>query len=182
VLAWTACVVAAALPGAAQQRGPAIAGTTSKSVVTTTEHLSLTATLAGATIAPGGRVALSVSVRPKPGIHVYAPGSHYRAVAIALAARSGFRLEAPVTYPTPVPYVFKPLNETVPVYDAPFRLIAQLGLDPSTPAAAVAPTRNEIALDTTLDYQACDDRVCYLPESIPLRFTITRLPTPTPRP
>ena len=173
-------MVASALPGDAQQRGPTIAGTTSKAVVRTTGHLSLTATLAGATVAPGGRVALSVSVRPNPGMHVYAPGSQYRAVAIALGARSGFRLEAPVAYPKPVTYVFKPLSETVLVYDAPFRLVAQLGLDPSTPAVAAAPTRNEIVLNASLDYQACDDRVCYPPESIPLRFTITRLPTPRP--
>lgn len=171
-LAWTAWLVTAVLPGAAQQRGPAIGGAASKTVIRSTAHLSVTATLAPVSIAPGGRVALSVSVKPNPGLHVYAPGSRYRAVAIKLSPRSGFRLEAPVAYPKPVPFVFKPLNETVPVYDAPFRLVAQLGLDPATPAAGAPPTRNEIVLNASFDYQACDDRFCYLPESVPLRWTI----------
>ena len=179
-LVWAAWLVAATLPGAAQPRGPAIGGTASKTVVRPTAHLSLTATIAPATIAPGGRVALSVSVTPHPGMHVYAPGSKYRAVTITLPPRSGFRLEAPIAYPKPVPYVFKPLNETVRVYDAPFRLVARIGLDPATPAVVVPPTRDEIALNASLDYQACDDRVCYLPESVPLRWTVRRLPSTAP--
>lgn len=179
-LACAACLVTATLSGVAQQRTPTIGGGSSKAIIQTTAHLSLTARLAPTSIAAGGRVALSVSVTPNPGMHVYAPGSKYRAVAITLAPRSGFRLEAPIAYPKPVPYVFKPLNETVPVYDAPFRLVAQFALDPATPPVAAAPTRNEIALNTSLDYQACDDRVCYLPESVPLRWTLTRAPTPRP--
>jgi hypothetical protein len=184
-LAAAACVVAVALPGAAQQRGApiggaTIGGTASKAIVRSTDHLSLTARLAPATLAPGGRVTLSMAITPKAGLHVYAPGSQYRAVAITLAARSGFRLEAPIAYPKPVTYVFKPLNETVLVYDAPFRLVAQLAVDPAAPPVAVPPTRNEIALNASLDYQACDDRVCYLPQSVPLRFTLTSLPTSRP--
>jgi hypothetical protein len=99
-------------------------------------------------------------------------------VAITLAPRSGFRLEEAIVYPKAVPYVFKPLNETVPAYAAPFRLVAPLGLDPATRPVVAAPTRNEIVLNASLDYQACDDRVCYAPESVPLRWTVTLLPKP----
>jgi DsbC/DsbD-like thiol-disulfide interchange protein len=151
-----------------------------RAISKTTDHLSVSATLSALTIAPGGRVTLSVEVKPKAGMHVYAPGSAYRPVAIRLTAGSPFRLEAPVEYPKPALYTFKPLNEQVLVYNAPFRLVAQFGVDPARPAVTPLQRPTPLTLIASLDYQACDDRVCYLPESVPLRWTVT--PAPTPRP
>ena len=78
------------------------------------------------------------------------------------------------------PLLFKPLNEQVLVYNAPFRLVAQLGLDPTRPLVTPLQKGARLTLDASVDYQACDDRVCYLPESIPLRWTVTLAPTPRP--
>jgi hypothetical protein len=139
-----------------------------------TDHLTVAATLAPLQLPRGGRVTLTATVTPKPGMHVYAPGSRYR--AIKLAANSPFRLEAPLTYPKPELYTFKPLNEQVPVYNAPFRLLAEIALDTSRPM--VTPLRRPlpVTLKASLDYQACDNRYCYLPESVPLRWTVTTTP------
>jgi len=62
------------------------------------------------------------------------------------------------------------------VYDAPFKLVAQFALDTSRPL--VMPLRRPlpVTLKASLDYQACDERFCYLPESIPLRWTVTAVP------
>ena len=142
-------------------------------------HAAIAASPAEVNGTPGTKIALFVDVTPKPGMHVYAPGSQYRPVTIKLAADSPFRLEASLEYPKPSLYLFKPLNEQVPVYDTPFKLVAQIGLDPRR--AVVTPLGpSEIPLATSLDYQACDDRVCYLPESIPLRWTVTLLPSRRP--
>ena len=154
--------------------------TPARTLSTTTDHLTVSATLSAQTIAPGRRVTLTAEVKPKVGMHVYAPGSQYRAVAIKLEPRSPFRLDAPVEYPKAVLYTFKPLDEQVLVYDAPFRLVAQVALDPA--GAFVSPLQRptRLALNTSLDYQACDDRVCYLPESVPLRWMVTLLPSTVP--
>ena len=36
-----------------------------------------------------------------------------------------------------------------------------------------------LTLRGTLDYQACDDRVCYNPVSVPLSWTVTLVPLDT---
>lgn len=33
-------------------------------------------------------------------------------------------------------------------------------------------TRSRLAIKGALEYQACDDTVCYLPTSIPFEFTV----------
>jgi hypothetical protein len=154
--------------------------TPARTVSQATDHLTVSATLSAVTIGPGRRVTLTAEVKPKTGIHVYAPGSQYRAVAIKLEPQSPFRTDAPVEYPKPVLYTFKPLNEQVLVYDSPFRLVAQIVLDPARPFVTPLQRPASLALNASLDYQACDDRVCYLPESVPLRWTVTLLPTTAP--
>jgi len=179
-LAFAACLAPVLTSAAQAVGGPAPpGGSAAKSVVHSNIYLSLTATLTPDSIAPGGRVVLSVTVRPAAGMRLYAPGSKYRPVTIRLAERSPLTLEAPVSYPKGAPYLFKPLNETVPVYDAPFRLAARLALDPAN-ATIAAPTRNEMTLNAALDYQALDERASHAPESVPLRWTVKLLPTPRP--
>jgi hypothetical protein len=138
-----------------------------------TDHLTVSATLAPLTISIGQRVVLTTEVKPKAGMHVYAPGSQYRAVAITLATGSPFRLEAPLEYPKPLLYTFKPLSEQVLVYNAPFRLVAHLGLDPAKPLVTPPQRPLTLTLNASLDYQACDDRVCYLPQSVALRWPVS---------
>jgi len=141
-----------------------------------TDHLTVAATVAPLQLPRGGHVVLTADVTPKAGMHLYAPGSRYRVVAIKLAANSPFKLDAPISYPKPVLYTFKPLNEQMPVYNTPFRLEARIVLDASR--ALVTPVRRPlpVTLKASLDYQACDERYCYLPESVPLRWTVTAAP------
>ena len=141
-----------------------------------TDHVSVAATLAPLQMTRAGRVTLTTEITPKAGIHVYAPGSQYRAVRITLPANSLFTVDGPPTYPKPVLYTFKPLNETVPVYDGPVRLIARMALDASRPLGAPLRRPLPVTLRASLDYQACDDRQCYLPESVPLRWTVIAMP------
>jgi hypothetical protein len=158
------------------QSGPRRASDAPSGLVSSaTDHLQVSATLAPLRITEGRNLVLTADVTPKAGMHVYAPGSRYRAVAIRLATGSPFRLESPVEYPKPVLYTFAPLKESVLVYNAPFRLVARLGLDPARPAAA-SPQPVTLLVKASLDYQACDDRFCYLPESVPLRWTIANTP------
>ncbi|HEV8393342.1 MAG TPA: protein-disulfide reductase DsbD domain-containing protein [Vicinamibacterales bacterium] len=175
LLAAAAAVAVLGLRPGAQSPPQVSSNLQGRTLSMSTDQLTVAATLAPLQLPPGGRVTLTAAVTPKAGMHVYAPGSRYRAVGIKLAATSPFRLEAPVEYPKPGLYTFKPLNEQVPAYDAPFRLIAQIVLDTSKPI--VTPRRPlPVTLKASLDYQACDNRFCYLPESIPLQWTITSTP------
>ena len=123
-------------------------------------------------------MSVALEVSPKRGIHVYAPGSSYRAIAVRVAEKTPFRLRTPVRYPPATLYTFKPLNEQVLVYQTAFKLTADIGL-----TAAGAKTTSPgatVPLNLIVDYQACDDRVCYLPESVPLQWTVKLLPRRAP--
>jgi DsbC/DsbD-like thiol-disulfide interchange protein len=126
-----------------------------------TDHLVFTASIEPARPRPGEPAAVVADIRPKPGMHVYAPGDDYQPVTISLAPGDRLRIGT-TAYPDPVDYYFAPLKETVAVYDAPFRLALGVVFTAGTP----------VTLNGTLDYQACDDEVCYLPESIPLEWRV----------
>ncbi|HEX7085877.1 MAG TPA: protein-disulfide reductase DsbD N-terminal domain-containing protein [Vicinamibacterales bacterium] len=107
-----------------------------------------------------GRFELQIAVTPKPGMHVYAPGNKgYTAVGVTLQPVEGVTFGTPV-YPKAETYFFAPLKETVLVYSTPFTL-----------RVPVRVTGGAATIRGTLDYQACDDRLCYPPRSAP--FTVT---------
>lgn len=130
-----------------------------------------------AAVAPGNRFALVVDVTPKPGMHVYAPGDHlYRVVRLRLDAPDYLRVH-PLSYPPSESYHYEPLDETVPVYQQPFRLVQEVTvpLSEETAALAAAPG-GTLVVEGTLEYQACDDEVCYIPAEAPLRWELAWRP------
>jgi AhpC/TSA family/Disulphide bond corrector protein DsbC len=147
---------------------------TSAGVTTvTTPHLALVAHPSDETIAPGSRFSLILDVAPGPSMHVYAPPQQgYRAIALTVTPREDVVLHA-MTFPEAETYHFKPLDERVLVYQRPFRLIQDvtLAVTPATRALASEPDAR-IRLEGRLEYQACDDKVCYPPQSVPVSWTI----------
>ncbi|HKE83692.1 MAG TPA: protein-disulfide reductase DsbD domain-containing protein [Vicinamibacterales bacterium] len=129
-----------------------------------TRHLKFTARLTPRVIKSGQPLIVSVDIAPKRGMHVYAPGSKYRPIAVTFEPQPALTIDEPI-YPPATPYYFKPLKETVHVYQSAFQLLVKM----RTGAAA---RHRSIVLKGALEYQACDDRVCYLPESIPLLWTV----------
>jgi DsbC/DsbD-like thiol-disulfide interchange protein len=113
--------------------------------------------------ATGGKVSLAVDVTPKPGIHVYAPGTeNYIPISIKLDPAAGVKA-GKLTYPKSEMMTFG--DEKVPVFQKPFRLTQEVTLDK---AAAGAGT-----VSGTVHLQACDDRVCFPPENVPVKWNVT---------
>ncbi len=113
----------------------------------------------------GGKVALSVEVTPKPGIHVYAPGTNdYIPITVKLNPQPQLKV-GKVAYPKSEIMTFA--DEKVPVFEKPFRLTQDVTLDKSLKPGA------SVTVAGTVHYQACDDRVCYPPESVPVSWTVT---------
>jgi AhpC/TSA family/Disulphide bond corrector protein DsbC len=135
-------------------------------------HLDLTSYATDQVAALGTHFSLVLDVRPAPGVHVYAPGaSAYRTARLALNAQPGVVVRA-AQFPRSEDYFFKPLNEHVPVYQRPFRIVQDVMLDPSRDGAAALKDVTALTMTGTFDYQACDDTVCFAPQSIPLSWTI----------
>jgi peroxiredoxin len=145
-------------------------------------HLELTTYPSDAGVAPGNRFSLLLEVRPSPGIHVYAPGaSGYRPVALSIAPLPYVRVLS-MKHPASEIFFFKPLNERVPVYQKPFTLAQELILEGSQDAQAALKGKENVTLTGTLEYQACDDKQCFNPASIPLSWTLALRTLLTERP
>jgi peroxiredoxin len=127
-------------------------------------------------VAVGNHFSIAVDVVPNPGVHVYAPGvAGYQPIALTIAPQVGLVLRT-AQYPRAEDYHFKPLNEHVSVYQHPFRILQDVMIDPSPAAQAALKDMPAMTIRGTLNYQACDDRLCFAPRSVPLTWTITLQP------
>jgi hypothetical protein len=147
-----------------------------------TAHLDVRTYPSEAVVAPGNRFSVAFDVTPKAHIHVYAPGaSGYRPVSVTMTPQPFVRVLS-VKYPPSQIYVFKPLNERVPVYEKPFTLVEEVVLEGHPQAQAALKGKDSLVLTGTLDYQACNDTLCFNPASIPLTWTLALRPIVTERP
>jgi len=135
-------------------------------------HLDVTSYATDQVAAPGTHFSLVLDVTPAARVHVYAPGATgYIPVAITLQPQAGLVVRG-ARFPKAEDYFFEPLNEHVPVYQHPFRIVQDVMLDPSREAAARLKDMTSLTITGTFEYQACDDKVCFTPQSIPLSWTI----------
>ena len=136
-------------------------------------HLTAVTYVTDRDAAPGTHFSVVLDVTPADRIHVYAPGvsGGYKPITLTIATEPGLVNRA-VQFPRADDYFFRPLNEHVAVYQRPFRIVQDLEIDPAPQSAAALADRSEMKITGTLDYQACDDKVCFNPQSVPLRWTI----------
>jgi Disulphide bond corrector protein DsbC len=133
----------------------------------TNPHLSLQAIAEPETVPSNSTVTITFSVTPGRRMHLYAPGAKgYQVIAVKLDPQPGLK-PRPIVYPPSETYHFEPLDERVPVYSKPFTLTQVIAV-----SAAGVKGKNTLALSGTLEYQACDDRVCYKPNAIPFTFEL----------
>jgi len=130
-----------------------------------TAHLTVKTTQSAEAAAPGRKVSLFVDVTPKPKMHVYAPGQDgYITINLTLDANPAFTA-AKAKYPAGEKVVIAIVKETQLVYAKPFRIAQDVTLA-STP----------VTIKGTLRYQACDDRICYLPTNVPVEWAVKLAP------
>jgi hypothetical protein len=101
-------------------------------------------------------------------MHVYAPGqSGYIAVTLTLDADAPVATAGKARFPAGEKYFMPALNETQLVYSRPFRITQDVRVKDGTPAGP-------LTIKGTLRYQACDDKICYRPLTIPLTWNMNR--------
>lgn len=155
--------------------GPAFAG---HSTTVHADHFDLTLTTSDDRVAPGNHFTLVIDFDLYDRIHVYAPGvkGGYRPIALSIDSSPLLTVHPP-RFPEPETYYFEPLNETVPVYQHRFRVLQDVTLAPARETAELFKNPDPtLTIQGKLDYQACDDRVCFNPTSVPLTWTIKLKP------
>ena len=127
-------------------------------------HATVVAAPAEVNGAAGGKLALFVDVTPKPNIHVYAPGSEFY-IPITVKLNASTEITAgKLAYPKSETITL--LDEKVAVFQKPFRLTQDVTIDKA------AKPGSKITVSGKVDYQSCDDKVCYPPESAPVTWTV----------
>ena len=135
-------------------------------------HLTITTYATDQIVAPGTHFSLVLDIAPAPHVHVYAPGvAGYKPIALTLQSQAALVSRA-AQFPKAEDYYFKPLNEHVAVYQRPFRIVQDLEIDPSPQSVEALKDRTTMTMAGTLEYQACDDKVCFTPQSIRLSWTV----------
>jgi hypothetical protein len=76
-------------------------------------------------------------------------------------------------YPPAEDYHFKPLNEHVQVYQRPFRIVQDVVVDASPQSQGALKDVSSMTIKGVLTYQACDDKLCFTSQSVPLTWTVT---------
>jgi hypothetical protein len=145
----------------------------------TTDHLQVTTYTTDEVVAPGSVFSIVFDISPRERMHVYAPGAKdYKIINVTLEPNPLLVIR-PLQYPASEVYVFEPLNERVPVFQKPFRLTQSMAVSASPQQRAALARINTVTIKGTLDYQACDDRICFTPKSIPVSYTVKLRPSDT---
>lgn len=120
-------------------------------------------------VRPGGRVLLWMRVTPQPGKRVYAAGARdfqpvafvmtpHPAITASKPAYSESELDANSGSATPVP-----------VYKKTFRIAVPIVISPTLKH------NDALTIGAAINYQACDDRLCYPSTSIPVLWKLSLL-------
>ena len=137
------------------------------------EGKQLTATIGASNlrVAPGQRVALTVDIDLQENLHVYAPGvDNYIPIDWKIEDSDTAQAHPPV-FPHAEKLFLKAINETVPTYTNHFRLIRDITIPPEEKLKAKVDGSGHFTVDSVLNYQACDDRMCYFPQKVRLQWT-----------
>lgn len=135
------------------------------------KQLSLEAGASNQIVAAGQRVSLTLDIDMKPSMHVYAPGVEGYIPIDWTMKESPAAAAHEVSYPASEKLHLVAIDETVPVYQGHFRLTRDITIGQDDKLRAALDSAGKFTVEGTLRYQACDDRVCYIPQLLPVKWT-----------
>jgi hypothetical protein len=140
-------------------------------------HLKVALAQSDSTGFPGSRVTLTAEVQLPPDVHVYAPGSeNYKPIHLVIDP-SPVMSFIPAVYPRAKVLYLPAIEEKVPVFEGKFRINQDLQVSSVAEfAKSLLPDGKNFTITGKLEYQACDDKICYLPASAPLRWQLQVVP------
>jgi len=135
------------------------------------KQLTAKTTASDATVASGQRVTLLLDIDLDPSMHVYAPGVERYIPIDWKMADSEFAAVHPAIFPHSQKLYLKAIGETVPAYRGHFRITRDIKIAPEHQLRAALDASGRFTVPGSLRYQACDDRVCYIPQELHLSWT-----------
>lgn len=137
------------------------------------KHLRVSVSASNAHVRSGQRISLVLDVQLGPGLHVYAPGVQSDYIPIEWSMKESPALTVrPPTYPSSKMLRLEAIKETVPVYQDTFRLVRDVTVGRDAAIKPLLDAEGKLAIEGALRYQACDNKVCYPPETVPVRWAL----------
>jgi AhpC/TSA family protein/cytochrome c biogenesis DsbD-like protein len=136
------------------------------------KQLKLSASASNSMVAAGQRVSLTLDIEMKPNMHVYAPGVEGYIPIDWQMKDSDLAVVHAASYPPSEKLHLAAIDETVPVYRDRFRLTRDVTIGDDAKIRPALDSAGKFTLEGTLRYQACDDRVCYIPQELPIKWTL----------
>lgn len=134
------------------------------------KHVRLSTAASTLIAHPGHRILLTLDLDLKPKMHVYAPGvTGYIPIDWKLEPTGAAKV-GPVRYPAAKKLHLKAIRETAPVYHRRVRMTREITFGAENTLKPLVSLSGEMVLKGSLRYQACDDRQCYVPETVPVEW------------
>ena len=138
----------------------------------TAKHLQVSAAATDSRAQAGQHVSLLLDLEIPPGVHVYAPGvKGYIPINWEIAGNDAVKA-GPVEYPESKMMTLDAIHETVPVYVGHVRLIRDVAIGTQKDLASLLDAQGNLSIAGSLRYQACDQTQCFIPEIVPLTWTL----------
>ncbi|MEZ5402011.1 MAG: protein-disulfide reductase DsbD family protein [Bryobacteraceae bacterium] len=120
----------------------------------------------------GSRLTLTLDLDLPEKMHLYAPGvaKPYIPIDWTIAESAAYDV-FPASYPPSRQLRLEAIDETVPVFEGKLRVLREIKVAQFREAQKAAKD-GKIEIQGVFRYQACDDRVCYAPQTIPLRWEL----------
>jgi len=132
----------------------------------TVQHATVAAAASVAAAAAGGALTLWADVTPSPSIHIYAEGAKdFTPVSLVTTPNTTVKPGTP-TYPKPELALAPGAAVGVPAYTRTFRIALPITV------ASTAKAGEVITVGGAVNYQACDDRLCYPVTAAPVTWTL----------
>ena len=138
-----------------------------------TKYFQVSASASNTIVHQGQHISLMLDLDLKPKMHVYSPGvtRGYIPIDWKMTESAGFAPGA-VDYPKPEVLRLDVIKETVPVYLGRIRLARDLVIGTDAQVKGLLTAESKLVVEGSLRYQVCDDRECYQPATLPLRWEL----------
>jgi len=135
------------------------------------KQLKVTASATNSVVAPGQRIVLAMDIELKPNTHVYAPGVDGYIPIEWKMNESDAAVAQNAEFPAPQKLFLAAINETVAAYSGTFRVTRDINIDQDDKLKPALDSTGHFTIRSTLRYQACDNRICYIPQELPIQWT-----------
>ena len=143
----------------------------------TAPHLQLALGQSDRAGVPGNLITLTAEVRLPADVHVYAPGTQgYKPIKLVIDASPELELRQP-GYPRSKILYLPAIKERVPVFEGTFRIRQEVKVNSTADFSnSLGADGKMVPIKGKLEYQACDNKICFLPTSVPVEWQLQVLP------